>query len=405
MTCHNCEISNEYSYKTISTTNESETVIADYSKTGNGAARITLLSPIDKTVTVTINANGGKYENFETTKILVEEGSTISLQIPIKANYVFVGWNISNNTAQINQNQLTVGEEDITITANWIHKSVGSYAYTKSIQEYVVLYDGIYQLEVWGAQGGVSSGALTSSPNSFGGYGGYSTGYIQLKKGDILYIGVGGNGNLDGYNGGGTGDRYYSSTLMDTYSFGGGATHIALNTNRGTLSNYKNNTEEILIVAGGGGGAEHHAGGSGGGHKGGDGYILYDNSYQFVGTGGNQENGGTGMPSPSGAALENINGSFGQGGSGAAKDAGAGGGGGFYGGGATTVAGGAGGGSGYIGNSNLYNKHMTCFNCISNDNVDIKTITTANVSQTPNSDYAKTGDGYAKITFIECFTN
>lgn len=36
---------------------------------------------------------------------------------------------------------------------------------------------------------------------------------------------------------------------------GGGATHIALNSNRGVLSNYSSYANELLIVAGGGAGA------------------------------------------------------------------------------------------------------------------------------------------------------
>ena len=60
-----------------------------------------------------------------------------------------------------------------------------------------------------------------------------------------------------------------------------------------------------------------------------------------------------------------------------------------------------GGGSGYIGNRLLFNKHMTGYNVETSDDESTKTITTTNVSEEPMSDYAKKGNGYAKITCLE----
>ena len=71
-----------------------------------------------------------------------------------------------------------------------------------------------------------------------------------------------------------------------------------------------------------------------------------------------------------------------------------GGGGGFYGGGFGS------GGSGYIANSNLTNKHMTCYECQTSDEVHTKTISNTCVSDNPVSDCSKKGHGYVKITFI-----
>ena len=89
--------------------------------------------------------------------------------------------------------------------------------------------------------------------------------------------------------------------------------------------------------------------------------------------------------------------SFGQGGS---ATAGSGGGGGYYGGKATTSEAGGGGGSGYVGNSLLTDKYMYCYNCATSDEESTKTYTTTNVSSTPTSNYAKTGNGYAIITLV-----
>lgn len=148
--------------------------------------------------------------------------------------------------------------------------SVGDYSefsYNGNVQTYNVVYDGWYQLEVWG-----SAGAYRNA-----GYGGYSVGFAKLKAGDVLYIVCGGQP----YNGGGNGwgaNFDMSQWGWDSYDWdgvgpGGGATHIALNSNRGVLSNYKDYQSEILIVAGGGGGADDEndgskAGGAGGGLSG-----------------------------------------------------------------------------------------------------------------------------------------
>ena len=63
------------------------------------------------------------------------------------------------------------------------------------------------------------------------------------------------------------------------------------------------------------------------------------------------------------------------------------------------------GGSGYIGNSQLFNKVMYCFHCsepeVTDENyASIKTITTNNYSNPATSKYAKLGDGHARITYL-----
>ena len=72
------------------------------------------------------------------------------------------------------------------------------------------------------------------------------------------------------------------------------------------------------------------------------------------------------------------------------------------GGGAERNQGGSGGG--YIGNTNLTNKVMYCYNCQSSENeadeTHIKTRSTTNVSTEPISYYAKQGTGFARITYL-----
>ena len=82
------------------------------------------------------------------------------------------------------------------------------------------------------------------------------------------------------------------------------------------------------------------------------------------------------------------------------NDTSEGGGGGWYGGGTGGWDGPGGGGSGYIGNSLLTNKGMYMYNsgCTSSTATDTKTTCTSNVSSTAISNYAKQGNGYARIT-------
>ena len=144
-----------------------------------------------------------------------------------------------------------------------------------------------------------------------------------------------------------------------------------------------------MVSGAGAGGAWKDAGGSGGGL-----YGVNGTYKTLTSKGGSQTTGYA----------------FGQGGTGSANQAGGGGGGaGYFGG-----YGGAGdgsdgspgaGGSGYIGNTNLVSttsltKHMTCYNCATSLSGSKYTITTKNVSETPTEDYAKKGNGYAKINYI-----
>ncbi len=291
-----------------------------------------------------------------------------------------------------------------------------NFGFTETPQEFNVPFDGTYKLEVWGAQGGIDD---VPEITETGGFGGYSSGEITLKKGETLYVYVGGQGEgydgtgkteggqfktyKGGYNGGG--DGIGNNGL---YAFGGGgATHIS--TINSLLKDLENERDKILIVAGGGGGnggafdnygnvylQNGNLGGSGGGIQGNYGANPLGNTY--VGTGGTQESPGDDIVFKNDTAL----GSFGQGGNYHSGGlGGAGGGGGLYGGGGSTRGhGGGGGGSGYIGNWLLTNKAMYCYQCTESTEEDTRTYTTDNVSEDPVSQYAKKGDGYARITLI-----
>lgn len=335
-----------------------------------GDEPISLYAVFKRTLTATFNGNGatgGSVASVSGTQYY-NNGTTLDPTITLpangftKTNYMFTKWDLGDPGITI------VLTADTTITAQWM-ASVYNYSYTGGVQSFTAPDAGTYQLEVWGAQGGASH-SYSATP----GNGGYGTGEVELTKGQIIYICIGGSGNSGGYNGGGQ---------SGSGNKGGGATHIA-KTNRGILSSYSSYRGEVYLVAGGGGasGMEDDGsssdvnggvlgrglqGGSGGGSTGGDGYNVHYSGTD-TGMGGTQSGGGKGGHS-------DFPGSFGQGGGSSSRWY-VGGGGGWYGGGAgggyDDGYTGAGGGSGYIGGVNKGNW----------------------------SNGARTGNGYAKVTLI-----
>ena len=371
MYCYNCTTSDVTDTKTYTTTNTSSTPISNYAKSGNGAAKITLVDNANYKVTYNT-----KYSNLPT---------------PTRAGYAFDGWYTGENGTgtKVTNDTVLKNSNTHTLYAKWVIKNVTvnfdlsggeiETTYTEPKEHtYTVPYNGTYRLEVWGAQAGGKTG----------GYGGYSTGYVHRNANSVLYAVVGGTGDgfgqgskNGGYNGGGSayGVKHNNDSTEYFGSGGGGATHIA--TVSGLLSNVKSNMQNVLIAAGGGGGGiyiweGYLNGGSGGGFQG----VAASNG----GGGATQtSNGATGSSS------------WGQIG---------GGGGGLYSGGSS--GNGGGGGSGYIGNSLLSSKYMYCYNCATSDGTDTKTYTTTNVSSSPTRNYAKSGNGAARITLtgIDSYT-
>jgi hypothetical protein len=277
-----------------------------------------------------------------------------------------------------------------------------NFTCTQSVEEYRAPFDGVYQLETWGAQGGDATNGVV------GGKGGYSAGTISLKAGDKLYVRVGcqgysdssgsgtGGSHIGGWNGGGT--SYGGNGGRGS---GGGATDIRIGAD--TLYNR-------LIVAGGGGGAAYHSSGtftagSGGGVNG------------VAGTGtGNQGYGGTQTAGGSGYTSGFKIGSFGLGGGWvSASSTVAGGGGGWHGGGAGIAAGGGSGwvltqanvtagytnstytgGSWGVTNSSYY--LSDAFTVAGN-------VTNGMPNPTGGTMTGRTGDGFARITFMADYLN
>ena len=285
------------------------------------------------------------------------------------------------------------GQDDGTGVAHCDYEAgeVWTFSYKGSPEEFVVPCDGTYKMEVWGAQGG--NAEYYSTP-TYGGFGGYSSGNVELIADNSLFVVVGGKGRTvasgtassdapsdatsygsktGGYNGGGSSYKAKESSYTSNPGSGGGATHIG--TFNSTLANH-GSADGLYIVAGGGGGAM--------GIKNSSDYYS-----RFGGAGGGLSGvGNTTSEVYPGTQTDGY--AFGSGQSGYSTNT-AGGGGGFYGGYASTLTGAsntvaAAGGSGYIGGvsdgqSIAGNKSMPTHDGTS--------------TMTGNS-----GDGFAKITLV-----
>lgn len=261
-----------------------------------------------------------------------------------------------------------------------------NFDYTGTVQT-VTLPKGTYKLECWGAQGGYSS-SNSGIMVGMGGKGGYSAGTITLNQKTLIYIYTGGVGSISG-NGkadGGfpNGGSSWASSTSEGAGGGGGSSDIRI----GTDSLY---ARVIVAGGGGGGGEDNETGGYGGGETGGT---------SGSGTPGSQT-------APSGY--------FGIGGH--TSYDGGGGGGGWYGaypaGGQTTPATGSSGsdtsgspgGSGYVYTSATASNYPS--GCLLNSSyylTDAQTIAGNNsfVSPTGSSETGHSGNGYCRITVIEC---
>lgn len=261
-----------------------------------------------------------------------------------------------------------------------------NFDYTGAVQS-ITLPKGTYKLECWGAQGGYSS-SNSGIEVGMGGKGGYSVGTITLNQKTPIYIYAGGVGSISG-NGkadGGfpNGGSSWASNTSEGAGGGGGSSDIRIGTD-------SLHARVIVAGGGGGGGEDNETGGYGGGETGGT---------SGSGTPGSQT-------APSGY--------FGIGGH--TSYDGGGGGGGWYGAcpasGQTTPAtsnsgddtSGSPGGSGYVYTSSTAKNYPN--GCLVNSThylTNAKTIAgnTSFPSPSGTSETGHSGNGYCRITVIEC---
>lgn len=267
-----------------------------------------------------------------------------------------------------------------------------NFDYTGAVQS-VTLPKGTYKLECWGAQGGNRSQDSASATVTGSGLGGYSIGILTLTQLTTCYIYVGGQGGMSsstgnvkvegGFNGGGFASH---ESTGEPGNGGGGATDVRI---------AQDSLYARIIVAGGGGGSgeDNETGGYGGGETGGAGSgntsLTQDsqtsggtNSFGF-GLGGNTYNGGAGGGGWYGGASRYSVSSYSTG----------------------SDSEGGGGGSGYVYTSSTAKNYPS--GCLLNSSyylTDAQTIAgnTSFTSPTGSSETGHSGNGYCRITVIEC---
>lgn len=267
-----------------------------------------------------------------------------------------------------------------------------NFDYTGAVQS-VTLPKGTYKLECWGAQGGNRSQDSASATVTDSGLGGYSIGILTLTQLTTCYIYVGGQGGMSsstgnvkvegGFNGGGFASH---ESTGEPGNGGGGATDVRI---------AQDSLYARIIVAGGGGGSgeDNETGGYGGGETGGAGSGNTSltqasqtsggtNSFGF-GLGGNTYNGGAGGGGWYGGASRYSVSSYSTG----------------------SDSEGGGGGSGYVYTSSTAKNYPS--GCLLNSSyylTDAQTIAgnTSFTSPTGSSETGHSGNGYCRITVIEC---
>jgi len=256
----------------------------------------TLYAVFSKAIEINMYPNGGtlKEGSSETALVSVsyynngtEAGSAVALpSCPYEREEMsFIGW-LVNDVLYKPEETVNFTDGDF-IVPDWID-TVYDFQFTGNYTPFTIPADGIYEFEVWGAEGGnATDGTLVGK----GGLGGHAKGYRKMTKGEKIYIfngehpgsSVSGSSVLTaGDNGGGSGYSYSSSKHYG--AAGGGATSImyrsgaiSTSTTSYQASNYNARNTDIIIIAGGGGGGGvtasgvANAGGDGGGDRAGNG--------------------------------------------------------------------------------------------------------------------------------------
>lgn len=192
-----------------------------------------------------LKENLAVYVNNELQENIPNKGDAIISKI-VCDNDVTASWN--NDSWSLEITDLSKKTKCNLYFISYTGETVFDFDYTDSEQAFTAPVSGVYKVELWGAQGGNS-----------GGNGAYTSGLINLSKGKIIFIYVGGVGSSNpagvlktvsgGYNGGGlTNGQNYGDRVFGT---GGGATDLRLE--NGDWNSFQSLKSRIMVAAGGGG--------------------------------------------------------------------------------------------------------------------------------------------------------
>lgn len=210
-----------------------------------------------------------------------------------------------NKNIPVGQSQILITvsntklEEDIVYTIDVESQSEISNQYNVigNYEEFTTSFNGKYRIELWGAEG--ASGTTAT------GFGGYTSGEIDLIRGQKLYIYVGQYGLNGGYNGGG-------NSYETNGNAGGGATDVRLVS--GVWDDVTSLRSRIMVAGGGGGHYGQNAktySASAGGLTGYDGTKHSTVSYRAYGA--TQKAGGSGSVASGGFGYGGKNGKYSDG--------------------------------------------------------------------------------------------
>lgn len=315
-----------------------------------GTSNVTVVAVWNKYPKLTVNLAGGT--TVQTFNTYYNDGNTIELINPIKSGSTFKFWTISGIDAQLNENVLTMGKEDVTLTANWLAYTDMFTYYVNgnpgvSGTDYIINDDTNENWRIKFLKSGTFTPLINMSIDVFivgGGAGGrfptgtYTGGYgggggktgtwtsisLNANQGYAIVIGAGGSGGTSAWGGnGGTSSAFgYSKEggiqasggsgggtngNTTTHAGGGGASNggNAYGTGQGTITReFSEITGDLYAGGGGGGGSQYSdgyggAGGAGGGANGGGWNTAGSSAAANTGGGGGgggayNKNGGAG---------------------------------------------------------------------------------------------------------------
>lgn len=242
-------------------------------------------------ITITYDSNGGT-GNIENTKLMKIGNSAtgnITNDYFTRTAYTLLGFSEDKNatTATYIRGNSYSFTNDTTLYAIWGVLQYSNYSATGNYQTYAAKNNMVYQIECWGASGGVigSSGYWMNGQQTNGAY---TSGRIMPNIDTNLYIYVGKAGAYSpytdnseaieyitqgGWNGGG--DNYASGYGIS----GGGATDVRISSTS-TQNVWKETASlasRIMVAAGAGGVGGYGIGGNGGG-------IFSENTSMNTGT-------------------------------------------------------------------------------------------------------------------------
>ncbi len=188
--------------------------------------------------TLTLDLDGGSTtQNFNS---VYQPNTEIPLQSPTKSGSVFAGW--TQTGGSLSENVLTIGINNVTLTANWVAEYIQTYTYSGNYQKWDVPYSGYYKIELWG---GSSASAKAS----------YVSGSILLTENESLFFFIGQGSGI--WNGGGSSYTQVDSGSNMSYGYvGGGSTDVRLiNTSSQTVWDEAPSLySRIMVAAGASGG-------------------------------------------------------------------------------------------------------------------------------------------------------